>query len=362
MGLSVGIGARPSTDDLKRQLNLWSFDTPCSSWGPSCSGQLRWAVHVGSWYPAGGAEGPEFQFLLGLLPEGDERDGVLKPVSFLDKRRTLVGRLLARRACAYVLGLESFSDFELSRTHGRKPFLLRPLPVGLPNFNFNVSHDGHWVVLASDPLRLVGADVSAPQRARGEVEDDAWLNDLRDLLFLSERDRIEEEVSVTARYAVFQRIWSAKEAYTKAVGQGLDFGMERIEVTLDDQLAADAAWPWPSKKARQEPSAAPAPSAALCVDMWAQTEWDVQQRLLGGDHWVSVALGPVEEAVDRNGVFIETLRLRGIPRDMGHLRPGGPPKHDFEQLSVSALVPPSKKDDFKAAVAEGYRDLHGGFG
>ena len=31
-----------------------------------------------------------------------------------------------------------------------------------PNFNFNVSHEGHYVVMASDPALLIGIDVSSP--------------------------------------------------------------------------------------------------------------------------------------------------------------------------------------------------------
>lgn len=33
-----------------------------------------------------------------------------------------------------------------------------------PNFNFNVSHEGDYVVLASEPLCICGIDVAAPQQ------------------------------------------------------------------------------------------------------------------------------------------------------------------------------------------------------
>ncbi|CAK0790186.1 unnamed protein product, partial [Prorocentrum cordatum] len=104
-----------------------------------------------------------------------------------------------------------------------------------------VSHDGRWVVLASDPLRLVGVDVAAPQRWRGDAEDDSWMEDLFELLSDSERSRVRREDSVRGRYGVFQRLWSAKEAVTKAIGRGLDFSIERIEVALDGEV--QSAWP-----------------------------------------------------------------------------------------------------------------------
>jgi hypothetical protein len=35
-----------------------------------------------------------------------------------------------------------------------------------PNFNFNVSHEGEFVVLASEPVAIVGVDVAAPGQLR----------------------------------------------------------------------------------------------------------------------------------------------------------------------------------------------------
>ena len=45
----------------------------------------------------------------------------------------------------------------LGRTAKGKPYLVSPNPKALeyPNFNFNVSHHGKYVVIASEPLRLV---------------------------------------------------------------------------------------------------------------------------------------------------------------------------------------------------------------
>jgi phosphopantetheinyl transferase len=37
---------------------------------------------------------------------------------------------------------------------------------GAPNFNYNVSHEGHFVVLASEPHTICGVDCAAPQQLR----------------------------------------------------------------------------------------------------------------------------------------------------------------------------------------------------
>lgn len=275
----------------------------------------------------------------------------------MDRKRSLLGRLLIRRACARALGTEDFAGLDIGRTHGQKPFLRAPLPKSLPNFNFNISHDGHWVVLASDPLRLIGVDITAPQRARGDSEDDSFLCDLENLMYAAEQARIGREPTVRGRYSVFQRIWSAKEALTKAVGEGLDFGLDRIEVTLDGRAEPDpldALWGWlgqwrhPEAEGSPQRSQAPPPGlpeAVVSIDFLPRPEWSLQQRVLPGDHWLTVALGPVEQVKDRNMEFSTTLRVWGIDSE-ARRRSLETPAPEFEVLPVASLVPESLQARF----------------
>ena len=127
--------------------------------------RLRWAVNTERWNPEGDHEGAEFTFLLSLLPQ-HEREDCLRFVHMPDKKRALVSRLLQRAACAKVTSAPHAS-IEIRRTKGRKPFLHSPLPdpTIAPNFNFNVSHEGEFVVLASEPVCVCGVDVAAPGQA-----------------------------------------------------------------------------------------------------------------------------------------------------------------------------------------------------
>lgn len=309
--------------------------------------------------------------MLNLIPGGCEREGIFKSDRWEDRKRALLSRLLVRRACAQALGLDGFDGICIGRTFGGKPFLKSPLPDSMPNFNFNVSHDGLWVVLASDPLCLVGADVSAPQRVRGDAEDDSWIEELSNLLYENELATIREQTSVRERYAVFQQLWSAKEAVAKAVGQGLEFGLERIEVDLhrdsssfDPRSISEWFRTWLPASGRAAPGDsdgeghqadstaygrgdAPSPTSSpdppsIFIDTWSRPDWHLSQHQLGEDHWVSVVLGPVEEVIDRDGEFAKTLRLRDLP--LCELRL--PPAPDFEVLTTESLVPPSLRGQF----------------
>ncbi len=144
----------------------------------------RWAVKLVDWDP----EQQEWKYLLNLL----SRESQVEVQRFKfqpDQRRSLVSRLLQRR-CASEACSVPFSDIQLQRTKGGKPFCASPWNRALaPNFNFNVSHEvavkavsqsrslmllklaksvlqGDYVVLAAEPLCVCGIDVAAPPHAR----------------------------------------------------------------------------------------------------------------------------------------------------------------------------------------------------
>uniref|UniRef100_A0A977XV19 holo-[acyl-carrier-protein] synthase n=1 Tax=Amphidinium carterae TaxID=2961 RepID=A0A977XV19_AMPCA len=353
MGSSQAAQALPPADVTYSE--LWESPVaPASGWGEASDGRWRWAVDVHSWLRFGSEDCEEFQNTLRLLPEAD-RDAVLRQQRWLDMKRTLLSRILARRACAKALGIDSFAGFEISRTYGGKPFLSRPLPDRMPNFNFNISHDGRWLILASDPLKLIGVDVAAPQLERGEGEDLSFISDLESMLFESEKAAIRASSSEIDQYATFQRLWSAKEAITKALGWGIDFDVSRIEVHLDPHIQTASLSGVLELLGLKQPSCDKLeanrniPKAEASIDWWPRPDWELQQACLPGGHWVTVALGSVEEAVDRNGDFSKTLRLRGAANACLPREPEVPPA--FEQLTVEALLPMGIRQHQREAVA-----------
>ncbi len=52
-----------------------------------------------------------------------------------------------------------YNKIKLERTERGKPFLANTVESPFPNFNFNVSHQGQYAVLAAEPEYQVGIDV-----------------------------------------------------------------------------------------------------------------------------------------------------------------------------------------------------------
>ena len=222
------------------------------------SARLRWAVNIDKWHPEGDHEGEEFQFLLSLLPS-NERADCLKMMFMPDKKRALVSRLLQRAACSRVTSVPH-AEVRINRTKGRKPFMVRDfdnndtttttvhLPHA-PNFNFNVSHEGDFVVLASEPSAICGVDVAAPGQARRRGKDgrmptaEEMLQTFSDVFTPHEKEQIraagtpggeggggsDDEEDDNAKEEVFRRHWSLKESLVKAMGVGLALELGRAE-------------------------------------------------------------------------------------------------------------------------------------
>ena len=132
--------------------------------------RFRWIVNVATWRPADA----EFEFILTLLPP-HERDAVRRFRRFDDRKRAVVSRLMQRACIMRACETSSegrwrrarFDSLDVRRTKGSKPF--HGARLGLthaPNFNYNVSHEGDYVVLASETHAVVGVDVAAPGQVR----------------------------------------------------------------------------------------------------------------------------------------------------------------------------------------------------
>ena len=129
---------------------------------------FRWIVNVATWRPADAG-------LNSSSPcSRPERDAVRRFRRFDDRKRAVVSRLMQRacimRACETSSeGRWSARGSILSTCAGpRGPAVSRRATRvdARAEFNYNVSHEGDYVVLASETHAVVGVDVAAPGRVR----------------------------------------------------------------------------------------------------------------------------------------------------------------------------------------------------
>lgn len=143
------------------------------------------------------------------------------------RRRYTVGRGVLRRLLAAYAGAEPGS---LSFEYGprEKPRLAAGLAPGL---EFNLSNSEELALVAVTTGVEIGVDLEA-------------LRPMEDALEISERFFSAPERTALAacpaqdRDAAFFRCWTRKEAYVKAVGDGIALGLDRFDVSLDPGEAA----------------------------------------------------------------------------------------------------------------------------
>lgn len=151
-----------------------------------------------------------------------------------DRAFALAGIALKNRCCVDVARVPS-NQVDLKRTKGGKPFLStqRPPDDQCPNFNFNISHDGRLVVLAAEPALVCGVDVCgafALRRKGKKMNSWAAIREKMErqrVMTAAEWHRIDNSDSPEL---TFQKHFSVKEAYTKAVGVGLALDPALIEI------------------------------------------------------------------------------------------------------------------------------------
>ncbi|KAH8093527.1 holo-[acyl-carrier-protein] synthase [Aureococcus anophagefferens] len=284
-----------------------------------------------AWHPKKQDKSAEFQFLLALIGEESERKGVTQYLRWEDRVRALMSRLLSRRCSALALGLKQ-ADVTVARTKGRKPYLsqrsrsLSSLDVAeaKPNFNFNVSHEGQYVVIASEPFCVCGVDVAAPDQFRrsGAPEQDVekFFGTMRDILSKKEWAYVRRTPEPAAMAERFRYFWSCKEAFTKARGDGLAFGLGRAEFDIHLRPGPKLAF-----------------DATVAVDGKRLDNWRFAGEELDNGHIVTVARGPPEDIIDAQGEFKATIGHQRV--DKAHL---DAPKPEFVVLTPTASLVPRR--------------------
>jgi 4'-phosphopantetheinyl transferase len=141
-----------------------------------------------------------------------------------DRERFVAGRGALRWLAASYLGSKR-KEIEIAIENGGKPRLVRhhgELPL-----EFNVAHSGDVVVIAFAMGRRVGVDVEA-------IRNDLDWREIAKRFFRPEEFENLRKLSGPGQRLGFFRCWTRKEAFAKAVGQGLGLSFSEFHAGVTD--------------------------------------------------------------------------------------------------------------------------------
>lgn len=101
----------------------------------------------------------------------------------------------------------------------------KPFAPALPWLDFNISHAGSHVALAFARNQPLGVDIEECSRKLPAT-------DLARRFFSAPETAALARVAPGVRTAAFLQLWTHKEAVLKALGEGLAFGLDRVEFEL----------------------------------------------------------------------------------------------------------------------------------
>ena len=164
--------------------------------------------------------------------------------------------------------------------------------------NFNISHEGDVVVLATETNVLVGVDVCAALHLAQWDKDE---------VYRSFRGSFADNEWQKMNFRNFRIFWSSKEAFVKARGDGLEFDLSRADF-----------------------------SDGFRLDGVPQRQWHFDVEHLDENHVVTTCRGPFNAVVDAYGDFRRTLPST----DYSQIHA---PRPSFTFLEVPDLLPAPQK-------------------
>lgn len=154
-------------------------------------------------------------------------------------RRLRADRCRRRENAVCYLAAEALLRYAVKSSLGLSRFTIetnpcgKPSLMGCPDFHFNLSHSGHWVVLACGSTE-VGIDVE-------KIRIDEKNAKIACRFFTQEEQRFvfEKEESYNRR---FLEIWTAKESYLKYLGTGMKKSLNSFDVCTMTEPRFDTFW------------------------------------------------------------------------------------------------------------------------
>jgi 4'-phosphopantetheinyl transferase len=159
-------------------------------------------------------------FLSASVMSADEQARAQRFVFDRDRRRFSAARVLLRRLLAFYAGTDAADLRFVTGAHGKPS-----LADSRCDLHFNVSHSHDAAVIAISRAGEVGVDIEAI-RPMDDGEGIAGR-----FFAPAEADRL-CSIPPESRDEAFFACWTRKEAFVKAIGEGLSHPLDSFEVTL----------------------------------------------------------------------------------------------------------------------------------
>jgi 4'-phosphopantetheinyl transferase len=191
-----------------------TWSCPPADW-PLADGE----VHVWA-FPIQGTDGALYKFQEVLAQSELERAGRFRFER--DRSRFVTGRAQLRHILSSYLQVE---PGEIAFSYGSKGKPLLQSTGALSGLMFNLAHSQDLAVLAITRTQAVGVDI---EKIRSMPNAD----DLVSRFFSSAEAATFRHLPDSVRAAAFFNLWTRKEAWLKATGEGIGGGLDQVEVSF----------------------------------------------------------------------------------------------------------------------------------
>ncbi len=153
-----------------------------------------------------------------MLIDSEKKNKVKKYLNKKDKIRALIGEILIRTIIVKKLKINN-KYIKFNKNQYGKPYL-----KDYPEFNFNVSHSGEYVLCAVDNKSL-GIDVE-------EIKP-IECNEIAKNFFTTKEAAYIISQDLKIQLNRFYEIWTLKESYIKCCGQGMSIPLNSFSIEVD---------------------------------------------------------------------------------------------------------------------------------
>ena len=222
---------------------------------------LRLACNSTIWNPT-----PAEWLLAGKYIQPEEREKISKFHYKNDAKLSLLGRLLLRYAITVYTGIEWKRLCMVRDTKG-KPLLAHQHEISI---SFNASHQGDYVVVAADSVR-VGVDVMDARERHGDTEK--FFKLMKRHFTNDEWREIYSQDNPNTQMEAFYRHWCLKESFVKAIGTGISYSLLSLNFVTKTSLSSTCL----------------VTDTILYDKKKHASNWSFEESLLGNNHIVAVA-------------------------------------------------------------------------